>query len=65
MNQWKVKGSFEILNDIRNFFTLVHFMEAVGNVNQAVSIVGNWIFDSNYKEALPLKTESLNIICYT
>ena len=35
-------------------------METVGNVNHAVSIVGYWIFDSNYKKSLLLKLESLN-----
>ena len=38
-------------------------MDSVGNVNNAVSIVIYWIFDSNYKKALPLTLNSLNIIC--
>ena len=38
-------------------------MDLLGNVNNAVSAFGKWFFDSNYKKALPLILESLNIIC--
>ena len=54
------QGSFEILHDISENVTLVQLMETGGNVNDAVSIVGYWIFDSNYKFALPLTIDSLN-----
>ena len=37
-------------------------MESVCNVNHEVSIVSYYIFDSNYKKALPLTLDSLNII---
>ena len=37
-------------------------MESVGNVNHAVSIVRYWISDPNYKHALLLKIDSLNLI---
>ena len=40
-------------------------MDSVGNVNHAVSILGNWIFESKYKNALPLTIYSLNLICST
>ena len=39
--------SFDILRDISENITLVQFMETVGNVNDAVIIVGYWIFDFN------------------
>ena len=38
-------------------------MDSLGNVNHAISIVGHWIFDSNYKKALCLTQELLDIIC--
>ena len=38
-------------------------MESLGNVNHAISVVGYWIFDSNYKKALCLTQELLDIIC--
>ena len=62
INKWKVKGSFDILNDISEKFTLVKLMDTVGNLNHALSIVGHCILDSNYKRALPLTKKSLNII---
>ena len=40
MKQWKVKGRFDIHNDISENVTLLKLMDTVGNVNNAVSIVG-------------------------
>ena len=38
-------------------------MDSLRNVNHAISVVGNWIFDSNYEKALVLNRASLNMIC--
>ena len=38
-------------------------MDFLGNVTHAISVVGYWIFDSNYKKSLVLNGESLDIIC--
>ena len=38
-------------------------MDFLDNVNHAISVVGYWIFDSNYKRALVLNRESLDMIC--
>ena len=38
-------------------------MNSLGNVNHAISVVGYWIFDSNYKIALVLNRELLDMIC--
>ena len=32
-------------------------------MNHAISVVGNWIFDSNYEKELFLNRASLNMIC--
>ena len=40
-------------------------MDSLVNVNRAISVVGSWIFDSNYERALFLNKESLNMICDT
>ena len=47
---WRQNDAFDILNDISGIFTLVQLMESLGNMNHAISIVGHWIFDSNYKK---------------
>ena len=57
------KGQIYILHDLSENFTLVQLMGIVGNVNHSVSIVGYWIFESNYKKALPLIIDKLNRIC--
>ena len=38
-------------------------MYSLVNGNHAISFVGNCIFDSNYKRALVLNIEQLNMIC--
>ena len=38
-------------------------MDSLGNVNHAISVVGYWIFDSNYEKTLVLNRESLDMIC--
>ena len=40
----------DILNDIRQNVTLIHLMDSLENVNNDISIAGNWIFDSKYKK---------------
>ena len=51
------------MTDISEHVTLVKFMYSLGNVNHAISVLGYWIFDSNYKIALVLNRESLDMIC--
>ena len=59
IEQWGKQGTFDILRDISETFTLVQLMDTVGNVNHAVSIVGYWIFDSNYKKGASVDTRCI------
>ena len=56
-------GSYDILTDISEHVTLVHLMDYLGNVHDAISVFGYRIFDSNYKKTLVLNRESLDMIC--
>ena len=56
-------GTFYILTDIREHVTLVHLMEYLGNMNHDISVLGYWIFGSNYEMALVLVREFLVMIC--
>ena len=38
-------------------------MTSLGNVNNTISVVGYCIFESNYKRALVLNRELLDMIC--
>ena len=38
-------------------------MYSLVNVNHAISVVGYWMFDSNYEKALILNRSSLDMIC--
>ena len=48
-------GSYDILTDISEHVTLVKLNYYSVNVNRDISVVGYWIFDSNYEKALLLK----------
>ena len=43
---------YKILEDIREDVTLVQFMDSLVDMNHDISVVGNWIFDSNYENHL-------------
>ena len=57
------KGNYDIFNDITKNVTLVQLMDSLGDVNNAICVVGSWIFDSNYEKALVLNRASLDMIC--
>ena len=61
--KYKKKGLYKILEDISENVTLVQLMGSLGNVNHAISVVGYWIFDSNYEKSLVVNRESLDMIC--
>ena len=61
--KYKNIGSDDLLSDISEHVILVQLMDYLGNTNHAISVVGYCIFDSNYKRALVLNRESLDIIC--
>ena len=56
-------GCFDILTYISEHVTVVQLMDYLGNVNHTTSVVGYWIFESNYEKSLVLNRESLDIIC--
>ena len=63
LRKYKKKGSRDILADISEHVTLVQLIYHLGNMNHAISVVGYWVFESNYKRALLLNRESLDMIC--
>ena len=63
LRKWK-KGDFDIISDISEFFTLVQLMVTLGNVNNNISVLGYWIFESNNERALHMTQESLDLVCY-
>ena len=61
--KYKKKGEYKILEEISANFTLFRLMDSLGIVNHAISVVGNWVFDSKYEKSLVLNRASLDIIC--
>ena len=64
MKIWHKNDAFDILKKISESLTLVQLLDSLGNVNHAISIVGYWVFDSNYDKVLCLTKESLDLIFY-
>ena len=60
--KYKKKGEYKFLEYISENVNLVKLMDSLGNVNHAISVVGNWILDSNYEKALVLNRASLDMI---
>ena len=54
IKQWKITGTFYIINDISEYLTLIQFIFMVVNVNHTVIITRNWIFDSKYDREPPV-----------
>ena len=55
--EYKKMCEYKILEDISENVTLDQLMDSLGNVNHAISVVGKWIFDSNYEKPLILNRE--------
>ena len=63
LKRWNNKGGFEILNDMIENVTLVQLMDSLGNMNHVISIVGYCISESNYKQALFMTREPMDLMC--
>ena len=55
--KYKKMHEYKITKNISENVTLVKLMDSLGNANHSMSVVGNWIFDSNYEKALVLNKE--------
>ena len=61
--KYKKMHEYKMLEDIIENVNLVQLMGILGNVNHAISVIENWIFESNYEKALVLNRASLDMIC--
>ena len=60
--KYKKMHEYKILEYISETFTLVQLMDSLINENHAISVVGNWTFDSNHEKSIVLNRSSLDII---
>ena len=61
--KYKNKGIYKTLEYISKHVTLAQLMDSLGNVNHSISVIGKWLFESNYEKSLVLNRESLDMIC--
>ena len=54
---------FDILVNGKGLFAICELSGSDSNSNHSVAITNEWIFDSNYKYALPLSKENLDKYC--
>ncbi len=57
------KKKLDILGNVCNWPTSVILLAKDKGVQHAVSIVGNWVFDSSIKNAMPLCRDTLDWCC--
>ena len=55
IKKYHIKRIFDIIDNISEHVTLVQLLDTAGNVNYALIIAVNWMFDSNYDKSLPLE----------
>ena len=55
--KYNKKGSYDILKEMSEHVSLIQLIYYLGNVNHAISVVGYWIFESNYQNALFLNNK--------
>ena len=48
--KYKKMHEYKTLEDISENVMLVQLMDSLVNMNHDISVVGNWIFDSNYEK---------------
>ena len=63
LRKYKKKGYYDIMIYISEHVILVQLLDSLGNLNRAISVVGYWIFESNYERALVLNIKYLDMIC--
>ena len=48
LGKYKKMGYYDIMKYISEHVTLVQLMDYLGSVKHSISVVGYWIFESNY-----------------
>ena len=54
---------YDTLLSISPHKTLIQLKDFLGGIHHCVTVVGKWIFDSNFTFALPLKKDNLYHCC--
>ena len=55
--KYATMGWLDIFTDIGEHVNLVQLIDSIGNVDNDISVVWYWIFDSNYVEGIVLNRE--------
>ena len=61
LKQQKKNVTFDIIDDISEYVTLVQLKDSRGSVNHSVSVVGDWIIEYNFEKGLILNQASLDL----
>ena len=59
----QTNDQFDILKDIEAVPTICPLQNSQGSIGHVIAVVGEWIFDSTFTHAIPLKKENLDFLC--
>eukprot|EP00978_Attheya_sp_CCMP212_P026975 scaffold89841_cov50-Attheya_sp.AAC.1 len=59
---WK-SGEFDILEQYTEVPVLCRIQDTLGATDHCISVLRNWIFDSNFPHAFPKTIKWLNFVC--
>jgi hypothetical protein len=57
------RGKYNILEDESNVPVLCRIQDSSGSTDHCISVLGDWMFDSNFSHSLPRTLKWLNYIC--
>ena len=63
IQEWHKFTTYDILQNQFNYPTVCLLLDTAHRTDHCITVCGKWIFDSNLKLSLPLKTSWLNYIC--
>ena len=60
----QTNDQFDILKDDNEAVpTICQLQNSQGSIGHVIAVVGEWIFDSTFPRAIPLKKENLDFLC--
>ena len=63
IKEWHTFMTYDIFHNQSNYPTVYLLLDTVRRADHCITVCGKWMFDSNFKLALPLTRVWLNYIC--
>ena len=63
IEEWHTSMRYDILRNQSTYPTVCLLLDTWHWTDRCITVLGKWMFDYNFKVALPLTQDSLNYIC--